>query len=320
MRKYNIPIFIPHEGCPHDCVFCNQRKITGVSTSVTPKDAENIIEEYLGYLPKDNRNIEAAFFGGSFTGLPLELQKDFYSAAAKFRPCIDGIRLSTRPDYINNDVLKLAKKWGVTTIELGAQSASDDVLKKNNRGHTFKDTCDAVQALRTAEIGVGLQMMMGMYGSDLEKDIYTAKKLAELNPDCVRIYPVLILKDTGLERLYINGEYKPKTIEEAVSDAAEALDIFDRSGIPVIRVGLHIGEDLREPGSVVAGPFHPALGELAEGRLWRNRFEKQLSKTDMNKRMEVKVNPDAVSKAVGHKRCNIKYFKDKYGIELKIVT
>lgn len=320
MKKYNIPIFIPHEGCPHDCVFCNQRKITGVSTTVKPSDAERIIEEYLGFLPNKEKTIEAAFFGGSFTGLPLELQEEFYRAAAKFRPQINGIRLSTRPDYINDDTLELAEKYGVTMIELGAQSASDKVLSTNNRGHTFEQTCTAVEKIKARKIGVGLQMMTGMYGSTAEADILTAKRLAELKPDCARIYPVLVLKDTALEKLYLSGEYTPLTLEKAVEVSAVALEEFDKYSIPVIRIGLHIGEDLREPGNVAAGPLHPALGELIEGRVWRSRIEKKIQKNDAeNKNTEIRVPECMVSKAVGHKRCNLIYFKEKYGINIKII-
>lgn len=319
MRKYNIPIFIPHEGCPHDCVFCNQRKITGVSTTVTPKDAEKIIKEYLGYLPNNGRIVETAFFGGSFTGLPLEVQEDFYRAASKFRDETDGIRLSTRPDYINDDTLSLAKSYGVTMIELGAQSASDDVLSKNNRGHTFEQTCAAVEKIRSYGIGAGLQMMVGMYGSAEETDILTAKRLAELKPDCARIYPVLVLKDTGLEKLYLNKEYVPLTLEKATEISAATLEEFDDRGIPVIRIGLHIGEDLREPGNVIAGPLHPALGELVESRLWRNRTEKRLLQNGIrNKSIEIQVPKNMVSKAIGQRRCNIEYFKEKYEVRIKI--
>lgn len=319
MKKYNIPIFIPHEGCPHDCVFCNQRKITGVETTVTPEDAEEIIRKYLEFLPRGQKSIEVAFFGGSFTGLPPELQEEFYKIANKFRPYIDGIRVSTRPDYINDEILETAKQYGITTIELGAQSAYDEVLKLNNRGHSFMQTCTAAKKIKNSNIELGLQMMTGMYGSNAELDRLTAQKLAELEPDCARIYPVLVLKDTALEKLYSNGEYIPQTIEEATERAAAALSEFDKYKIPVIRIGLHIGEDLREPGNVIAGPMHPALGELVEGRLWRHKTERLIRNCDTDKKsFEIYVPKNALSKAVGHKRCNIKYFKEKFGIDIKI--
>lgn len=319
MKNYNIPIFIPHEGCPHDCVFCNQRKITGVDTTVTPADAERIIAKHLSYLPNGEKRVEAAFFGGSFTGLPLELQEKFYRAAAKFGSQIDGIRLSTRPDYINEEVLNLAKKYGVKMIELGAQSAKDEVLSMNNRGHSFAQTCAAVEMIHGFGIGAGLQMMTGMYGSNPQWDAETAAALAELKPDCARIYPVLVLKDTALERLYNEGIYTPQTMEEATETAKCALLEFRRHGVPVIRIGLHAGEDLREEGAVAAGPFHPAFGELVENRIWRDKIEKRIfSMPNVPDRLEINVPGGEVSKAVGHKRCNLIYFKERYGIEIKI--
>jgi len=319
MKKYNIPIFIPHEGCPNDCIFCNQRKITGLATSMTPEDAATQIATQLSYLPTTNRTVEVAFFGGSFTGLPLGLQEEFYRVADSFRPQIDGIRLSTRPDYIRPETLALATRWGVTTIELGAQSAVDSVLAKNNRGHTFAQTVAASNAIHDAGIALGLQMMTGMYGSSKAEDLQTATALVKLKPDCVRIYPVLVLKETALAKLYLQGEYQPQTLETAVQTAKDVLQLFRQAQIPVIRMGLHAGEDLREEGAVLAGPFHPAFGELVESRLWRDRMEEELKQyPEMPKVWELSVPKGEVSKAIGHQRCNAKYFLKEYGIQLKI--
>ncbi len=319
MRKYNIPVFIPHEGCPNDCVFCNQRKICGLTTSVTPKEAKELIAQQLSYLPTKEREVEVAFFGGSFTGLPYELQEEFYRVADSFRPQIDGIRLSTRPDYIDETTLALAKQWGVTTIELGVQSAVDEVLTKNRRGHTFTQSVAAVQEIRKAGIGVGVQIMTGMYGSDKEKDLYTAQKVASLHPDCARVYPVLVLKDTALAELYQQGRYQPQTLEDAIETAKEVLQIFAAKEIPVIRMGLHIGEELQQEGTVLAGPFHPALGELVESRIRRDWLEETLTQMEeMPKELVVQVPSSEVSKTIGHKRCNASYLKEKYGIKLKI--
>ena len=321
MRNYNIPIFIPHEGCPHDCIFCNQRKITGITTTVTPEDAEKIIAEHLEYLPKCEKRVEAAFFGGSFTGLPIKLQELFYCAATKYKPEINGIRISTRPDYINEEILDLARLWGVTMIELGAQSAVDEVLCMNNRGHSFDQTCRAVEKIRRYGISVGVQMMTGMYGSNPEYDVKTARLLAELNPDCARVYPVLVLKDTGLEKLYRQGKYVPQTLEAAIETAKAVLNEFSKRKIPVIRMGLHAGKDLREPGAVVAGPFHPAFGELVDNRIWRDRIEERLLQMkNTSGVLEIEVPKREISKAVGHKRCNLKYFKERYNTDIKIIS
>ncbi len=317
MKTYNIPIFIPHEGCPHDCVFCNQRKITGVSTSVTPDDAKMIIEKYLSYLNKKDARIEVAFFGGSFTGLPIELQEEFYDIANSFGDEIDGIRLSTRPDYINENILSLAKKSRVNVIELGVQSAFDDVLNANNRGHSYQQTVEGVKLIKRAGIGLGVQMMTGLYGSTPEKDMKTAKILAELEPICARIYPTIVLKGTYLETLYKDGKYCPQSIEDAIETAKSSLLYFREKKISVIRLGLHAGEEIRKPDAVVAGPFHPAFGELVESRIYRDEIEKKINEAK-NGILAVKVSANEVSKAVGHKRCNINYFKEKYSIELKI--
>ncbi len=317
MKIYHIPIFIPHEGCPHDCVFCNQRKITGLSTSMTPKMAEEQIRTFLEYLPKENRYVEVAFFGGSFTGLPLSLQEEFYRVADSFRPLIDGIRLSTRPDFINEEILALAKRWRVSMIELGAQSSDDTVLEKNRRGHRFSHTVDASKQIHDAGIGLGLQMMTGMYGSDEEKDVKTAIQLAKLNPDCVRVYPVLVLKDTALARLYQQEIYLPQSLEDAILRGAKVVSVFAEKQIPVIRIGLHIGEELREDGEVLAGPFHPALGELIQSRVYRNRMEEAWNKNpNPQKQFEVVVPQGDTSKAIGHKRCNAEYFEKTYGVTL----
>lgn len=320
MRAYNVPVFIPHEGCPHGCVFCNQRKITGADTSMTPCAAAGLIGEQLDRLPTGEKRIEAAFFGGSFTGLPLELQKRFYDAANQYRGRIQGIRLSTRPDYITPEVLKLAADSGVTMIELGAQSADDTVLAQNGRGHTFAQTCAAAEQIRAAGIGLGLQMMTGMFGSDPETDVKTAEALAGLEPDCARIYPTLVLRDTALAALYQQGHYCPQSLEAAIETAKAALVRFRRRGIPVIRLGLHAGEDLREPGTVIAGPFHPAFGELVESRIWRDRIESQIACAGQaDGTVEIQVPRGELSKAVGHKRCNRRYFQQKYGIEVKYI-
>ncbi len=319
MRHFNIPIFIPHEGCPHDCSFCNQRKITGVTTSIKPEDVRTMIQRYLEFLPKCERQVEVAFFGGSFTGLPLFKQESFYRVVAEFGDEVDGVRLSTRPDYIGPEVLDLAKRWGVTMIELGAQSAFDDVLVRNLRGHTFEDTKSASQLIQSYGIHLGLQMMTGLLGSCREWDVQTGKRLAELNPDCVRIYPTLILQGTRLERLYQTGEYIPQSLEEAVETAKELLVLFRGNGIPVIRLGLHGGEELQEDGVIVAGPFHPAFGELVENRIWRDRMEAELQTySPLPKEFVVSVPEKEISKTVGQKQCNVKYFQEKYGVTIKV--
>lgn len=320
MKKYNIPIFIPHEGCPNDCVFCNQKKITGVQTSVTTEDVERIIEEYLRFLPSENRYVEAAFFGGSFTGLDLKVQEEFLKVAYKYKSFIDGVRMSTRPDYINEDVLSLAKRYNVKTIELGLQSADDEVLRMNGRGHTFADTINAAELIRMSGIKLGLQMMIGMYGSNPEKDIKTAIETARLKPSCVRIYPTLTLSGTKLEKLYRDGVYAPYDMETAIDVTDRVMRVFERESIDIIRVGLHSDESLMEENNIIAGPYHPAFRELVLGRRQREKIEEEVIKNNLsNCEYIVDATKNKISEIIGHKRCNAIYFKEKYNIDLKAV-
>ena len=320
IKKYNIPIFIPHEGCPHSCVFCNQKKITGVQTSVTCGDVEKIIKDYLTFLPKNNRYIEIAFFGGSFTGLSLDVQESFLKTANRYGEFADGIRMSTRPDYINDDVLRLAKKYNVTTIELGLQSSDDEVLKLNEREHIFAQTIQASKLIKEYEIRLGLQMMVGMYGSDPEKDIKTANDTANLEPECVRIYPTLTLSGTKLEELYRKGDYQPYELDMAIDVTDKVMQIFEAKNISIIRVGLHSDESLTDGKSIVAGPYHPAFKELVLSKRARKMIENDIiAKGYKDCVYEVSVPKSSVSEAVGHKKCNTVYFKDKYNIDLKVV-
>ncbi len=319
MRKYNLPIFIPHRGCPHDCVFCNQRKITGVETDVTPGKVKELISGFLRTLDKDDASVEVAFFGGSFTGLEMDLQEEFLSIAKGFFPQIDGIRLSTRPDYINDDVIKLLKKYGVTTVELGVQSTNDEVLALNNRGHSFADVKRASQLIKNAQIELGHQIMLGMYGSDPDIDRRTVEDVIKLKPSCMRIYPVITLKGTHLEKLYNEGKYIPYTIETAAELAKDAIVKFRERGIEVIRVGLHSSDELENGDSVVAGPYHAAFGEITESLIFRDEIEKEIKEHDA-KVFVFKCAKNNVSKAIGHRKMNKIYFKDKYGVELKVLS
>ncbi len=319
MRKYNLPIFIPHRGCPNDCIFCNQRKITGVDTDISPKRVKQMIGNFLDTIDVQNSSVEVAFFGGSFTGLDLTLQEEFLSVANEFFPKINGIRLSTRPDYINDNVLELLKKYNVTTVELGVQSTNDNVLFLNNRGHVFEDVKRASKMIKSAGISLGHQMMLGMYGSNPELDMKTVSDIIELMPECVRIYPVITLKGTKLEMLYMSGEYVPYSLDLTAELTKKAILLFRENNIDVIRVGLHASEDL-ENEDVVAGPYHPAFGEICESLILRDIIEEEIIKTNIKSGNFVfKCSKNKVSKAVGHKGMNKLYFKKKYGVDLKIL-
>lgn len=320
MKTYNIPIFVPHRGCPYDCVFCNQKRITGEQKEVTPEDVTKIIEEYLKTLPKKDRQIETAFFGGSFTGIPICEQTALLKAACVFkeRGEIDGIRLSTRPDYIDREILDNLLKYGVTTIELGVQSMDDEVLIKSNRGHTRDDVIKAVELIREYPFKLGLQMMTGLPGDTREKSLKTADALIELKPDIVRIYPTLTIKDTYLETMYKRGEYTPQTLDEAVDLCKELVLRFEGNNITVIRVGLQSTEEISEGGgSVVAGPLHSAFGEKVESRIYLDLILDAI-KGVKEKQVEIYVNQREISKAVGNRRENIKKIKELTGVDIKI--
>ncbi len=318
MKYYNIPIFVPHEGCPFDCAFCNQRRITGADTSMTARETKETIKEYLDTIPKSERTVEAAFFGGSFTGISEEKQIDLLEAAYEFVKSgeIDGIRLSTRPDYISEEILKRLKKYGVTTIEIGVQSMDDGVLTAAGRGHTRDTVISAVSLIRKYPFKLGLQMMTGLPCDSREKSIATAQQIIALKPDFVRIYPTLVLKDTYLEKMYQRGEYTPWSVDETVSVLKTIIPMFAENNIEVIRVALSVTEEISPNGALVAGPFHPAIRELAEGEIY---FDKMCEVLDKDKTKHIfYVNPAEISKAVGNGKRNIKRIYEKYGIRIKI--
>lgn len=316
MRKYNIPIFVPHKGCPFDCVFCNQNRITGSIKEVTPDDVTKTIEEYLKTLPQRDCNIEVAFFGGSFTGIPMDEQSDLMSRVTPYIKSgrINGIRLSTRPDYINRDILDNLKQHGVTTIELGVQSMVDSVLKSANRGHSAEQVRQAVALICEYDFTLGLQMMTGLPGDTPDLSVKTAEEIIKLKPDIVRIYPTLTIKDTFLEKMYRDGKYVPETLEDAVELSKKLLLMFEDAGINVIRIGLQPTEEINSNASVVAGPFHSSFRELVESSIYFDIISAVIKEG----RGIVYVNPAEMSKATGNKRINIKKFKEEFNADIAI--
>ncbi len=316
MRKYNIPIFVPHKGCPFDCVFCNQKRITGHIKSVTPDEVTDTIETYLKTIRSGS--VEAAFFGGSFTGIPIEEQSALMARVQPYIEAgrIDGIRLSTRPDYIDRSILDNLKKYNVTTIELGVQSLVPQVLAAANRGHSPEQVEAAVSMIREYGFSLGLQMMTGLPEDTPERSIYTAERIIALGPDCVRIYPTLTIKDTALEVLYNRGEYVPQTLSEAVELSKRLLLMFEAAGIDVIRIGLQPTDEINEGASVVAGPFHASFGELVESAVYYDIAAGGLS--GMTGRVELYVNPREISKLCGNRRANIIKLEKEFNINVKV--
>ncbi len=321
-KQYIIPIFVPHLGCPNDCVFCNQKSISGQTKQVTKEDVKEIIEEHLKYIKKDSK-VEVAFFGGSFTGIEEEKQEELLSAAYEYikQKKVESIRISTRPDYIDKKILKRLKKYKVKTIELGVQSANDYILKKAGRGHTFNDVEKASKLIRWYGFNLGHQMMVGLPESTTVDEINTAKQLIKLKPKMVRIYPVLVIKNTKLEKDYNNGKYKPLTVTQAVEVCKELVKLFTKKNIEVIRIGLQPTDTITDPenekSEVVAGPFHPAFRQLVESGMWYDVIVEKIKQLNTKvKEVVVTVNPIDVNNVIGQRKDNIKNLREIYDVDL----
>lgn len=318
MKKRIIPIFVPHKGCPHDCIFCNQKKITGVSADVTSEDARNIIEECLETIDKD-ADVEIAFFGGSFTAIDIDIQKSLLSVAKEYveKGLVKDIRMSTRPDCIDEDILSMLKEYKTSIIELGVQSLDEKVLLDSIRGHQSEIVYKSSKMIKNSGIKLGLQMMIGLPADTEEKCIFTAKKFVELKPDCVRVYPTLVVKDTGLEKLMEQNKYNPFTLEESVNIVKKVLVLFYVNNINVIRVGLQATDDIQIGKAVLAGPYHPAFRELVEADMIKDYLEFVILQNKNIKQMLVKSNKKNISKIIGNKKTNAKYMEEKFGVLLK---
>jgi len=322
-KQYIIPIFVPHLGCPNDCVFCNQRSISGQQKMITKEDIKKTIEFYLKNIKDKEAKIEVAFFGGSFTGIDVEKQEEFLQVAYEYikQGKIQSIRISTRPDYIDRSILKRLKKYKVETIELGVQSANDYILKRANRGHSFEDVKKASKLIRWYGFKLGHQMMVGLPESTRLDEVNTAKELIKLKPKMVRIYPVLVIKNTRLEKEFLNENYIPLTVVQAVETCKELVSMFNKKKIEIIRVGLQNTDEITDPNAegseVVAGPYHPAFRQLVESGLWYDTIVSKIKQLNVKvKKVQVNVNPQDVNNVVGHKRENIEKLKEMYTLDL----
>ena len=322
-KEYIIPIFVPNLGCPNDCTFCNQKKISGKVTNVDAKDVKETIEYYLKNFKDDSKYVEVAFFGGSFTGIDVEVQKELLEAANEYikNKKVGSIRISTRPDYINKDILKMLKKYNVKTIELGVQSSNDYILNKSRRNHTFEDVKKASKLIRRYHFTLGHQMMIGMQDSTELDEINTARDLIKLKPKMVRIYPVLVIKGTALDQAYKEKEYIPLTVEQAVERAKAVTYMFRKKKINVIRIGLQNTEEITDPkqekSEVVAGPYHPAFRQLVEASMWYDSIAEKIRNINMKvKTVEIVINQEDVNNVVGHKKENIYKLKELYDVDV----
>lgn len=314
MKHYNIPIFISHFGCPNSCVFCNQKKINGRETDVTLEDLKNTIEMYLETLPKNSKK-EVAFFGGTFTGISMNLQKEYLETTYEYikNGSIDGIRLSTRPDCINEEIVAQLKKYGVTAVELGVQSLDEKVLLASERYYPIEVVENACKLLKASGIELGIQLMIGLPESTFENDYATAKRALEMKPDMARIYPTLVIKNTKMEQMFYNKEYFPLTLDEAVERTRKIYSLLESNGVNVIRVGLQPSEDLRADGVVLGGPFHPAFRELVETEIYYKFFKNIVNN---EKKLDILANERDISKLVGIKKANRLRLKEYFNIKI----
>ncbi|MBE6788267.1 MAG: radical SAM protein [Ruminococcaceae bacterium] len=307
MKHANVAFFVPHVGCPNRCSFCDQNTISGKVDIPNAKEIKSVLSHAVSQMPKEMlKNSEIAFFGGSFTAIDKALMLELLQAAQKFigQDGFCGIRISTRPDAVNNEILGTLKKYNVTSIELGAQSMKNDILLKNMRGHTAEDVIKASELIKSFGFSLGLQMMTGLYGDDENGAVYTAQEFVKIKPDTVRIYPTVVLKGTHLEKLCLLGEYKPFDVDKTVSVCAKLLNMFEENSIKVIRVGLHDQPGLKK--KFVSGAYHPALGELIMGE---QMFLKALSLIKSNNLpkgdVTFLINPAYISQLIGQKKRNI---------------
>ncbi len=326
--QYTIPIFIPHEGCKNACVFCNQRKISGKSTSATAFEVRKTIEEYLNYfLTKSKDNIEIAFFGGSFTGISIKKQEEFLSIANEYilSGKVNGIRLSTRPDYINPKILKMLKKYNVKVIELGVQSMSNKVLKASNRGHDTLSVIRASRLIKLYNITLGHQVMVGLPESDINEEIYSIKRVIRLNPSEVRIYPVYVIGESKLYDMYENGSYIPLGVKEAIERTYAIMNEISKTNIRVIRMGLQSTAEITSLNNEIKGPVCDNFAEYVLAKMIRKYLEDNIlkisAKEDLQNRenvLQVITDLKYASVIIGPKKINKEYFYNKYNLKLKL--
>jgi histone acetyltransferase (RNA polymerase elongator complex component) len=314
-----VPIFIPNQGCPHRCIFCEQEKISSQKkTSITAAHVRRIIDQAISSKKFDcHQTSEIAFFGGTFTSLPLQKIKELLSAALPYIK--DGpfhsIRISTRPDAIEQDRLNLMKDFEVQTVELGAQSMNDRVLTLSNRGHSARDTEKAFTALRTAGFRLGLQLMPGLPGDTDEIFRETIRRVIALRPDFVRLYPALVISGTGLADLYESGKYFPLSLEKAVELSKNACINLEAEGIPVIRIGLMSSPTLLEPGMIIAGPWHPAFGHLVRSAIYQKGIEQELMSSKKACTITLHAREKDISLLRGYKNSGLEQIRAVTGAE-----
>jgi histone acetyltransferase (RNA polymerase elongator complex component) len=317
-KPFIVPVFIPHAGCPHRCVFCNQVSITGSDGgALSPENVCRRIQQFLAYNQGRRHPVEIAFYGGNFLGLEEAAIGSLLETAAAFvnHGRADGIRFSTRPDTIDDARLDLLANYPVAAVELGVQSMDDNVLTRCRRGHSAADTRRAVARLKSRGLAIGLQMMVGLPAEDEAGALASAREIAALQPDFVRIYPTVVIEDSHLARWYRRGDYVPLSLEDAVDRTAGIHRIFSSRGIPVIRMGLQASRDLDDGTTVVAGPSHPAFGHLVYAALFLEAARRALRiRRPLHDRVTLSVHPKNISRLRGLKNANIIALANEFDI------
>ena len=311
-KHFNIPIFIPELACPVQCIYCNQQKISGFHHLPGMEEINNTIQRHLTTISEQDTEVQVAYFGGNFTGIPLADQEKYLQIVQPYIQSgrISGIRLSTRPDYINEQVLDLLKKHRVQAIELGAQSMDDGVLKKSKRGHTVADTEKASRLIHAYEFSLGLQMMIGLPGDSLDSALMTARGIIGLGASETRIYPTLVIRDTAMAQLFKEDRYTPLTLDEAVSWSAKLLLEFEAGKVQILKLGLHPSEGLLSGDDLIAGPFHPSFRELVLTRVWEAVFA--TLDGDRDKGIEITVATKQINAAIGYRAKNRMMLEPKF--------
>ena len=318
-RPFIIPIFLPHAGCRHQCVFCNQRSITGIKEkSISARIFRSRINTFLAYNTRKRKPVEIAFFGGNFLGQPDDTVQVLLAEATKFvaRGEVDSIRFSTRPDTIDRQRLELIRDFPVSTVELGVQSMDPGVLMTSRRGHSDWDTAHAVGLLKTCQYSIGVQMMIGLPGDEPELMMKTGQRIVDLEPDFVRIYPTLVIQGSPLAKWYQQGKYLPLSLKTAVSRVKDLYLLFQRAAIPVIRMGLQHAKEFDDPETILAGPYHPAFGHLVFSEIFLERVRRVLESDKIQKEaVDIRVHPKNVSRMRGLNNENIRKLNQLFSPE-----
>jgi len=311
MKKHiSIPIFLPQYGCVNNCVFCNQKTITGKTRNPSLEEATNIIDTWLISVDQSKTYVEIAFFGGNFLGLPKSNQINYLSLAQSYidKGLVDSIRFSTRPDTISEESLLNLSHFSVKNIEIGVQSMDDEVLNQAGRGHTAEDSIKAAKLINEMGYQLGMQMMVGLPGDDDEKSLQTAQKIAECQAIQTRIYPVLVLKNTELADLFMSNKYIPLSIEAAIHRCIPLVELFNENKIKILKLGLHPSESFTSNKELLAGPYHPSFYQLVLSKIWRDKIIQNINNQELN-HLKIAVHSKNINYAIGYNSENRNYFK-----------